>query len=194
MTYRLERMAIPAVFGLAMSLPCMAAAPIAETGGAPASVTLFQNVRVFDGKSDRLIGPRNVLVRGKLIERISGEPISIDPGAAATVIDGGGRTLMPGLIDAHAHLTQSTVPLPVMLTADPNYWMLIAGKAAGEFLMRGFTSARDVGGPVFGLKRAIDEGVLPGPRIWPHPLDVSFRQAIQASPGGDQVQRIWSQR
>ncbi|MGH8187945.1 MAG: metal-dependent hydrolase family protein, partial [Steroidobacteraceae bacterium] len=64
-------------------------------------------------------------------------------------------------------LTQSTVPLPVMLAADFNYVMLVAGKAAGEFLMRGFTSARDVGGPVFGLKRAIDEGILPGPRVWP---------------------------
>jgi imidazolonepropionase-like amidohydrolase len=53
------------------------------------------------------------------------------------------------------------------LTADLGFVQIAAGKGATEMLMRGFTSARDMGGPVFGLKRAIDSGVVPGPRIWP---------------------------
>jgi hypothetical protein len=67
--------------------------PSTLSGGA---VTLFQNVRIFDGKSGILSGPRNVLVRGNQIERISTEPIPTDRSATTILIDGGGRTLMPG--------------------------------------------------------------------------------------------------
>jgi imidazolonepropionase-like amidohydrolase len=139
----------------------------------PPAVTLFQNVRLFDGKKAALSAPANVLVRGNKIEKISAQPIAADPPGDAVIIDGKGKTLMPGLIDAHTHLTMSTVPMQVLLTADPNYWMLRAGQEAGAMLLRGFTSARDVGGPVFGLKRAIDEGYLPGPRIWPAGAGIS---------------------
>ncbi len=77
------------------------ASPSTPSGGA---VTLFQNVRIFDGKSTTLSAPRNVLVRGNKIERISTSPIPTDRSATTTLIDGGGRTLMPGLIDnALAH-------------------------------------------------------------------------------------------
>src|SRR5262245_54184639 len=65
--------------------------------------TLFQNVRIFDGKSGALSAPRNVLVRGNKIERISASPIQTDRSANTVLIDGGGRTLMPGLIDVHWH-------------------------------------------------------------------------------------------
>ena len=67
------------------------------------SVTLFQNVRVFDGKSAGLSSPSHVLVRGNKIERISAQPIAVDRRADTRIIEGGGRTLMPGLIDAHWH-------------------------------------------------------------------------------------------
>jgi imidazolonepropionase-like amidohydrolase len=139
---------------------------------APASV-LFTSVRIFDGKSGQLSGPSNVLVRGNIIEKISAEPILTDRSANTKIIDGKGRTLMPGLIDIHAHMAMSVVPLALALTADTNYTMLRQGKAAGEMLLRGFTSVRDVAGPSFGLKRAIDEDVLPGPRIWPSGAAIS---------------------
>jgi imidazolonepropionase-like amidohydrolase len=74
---------------------------------------------------------------------------------------------MPGLIDTHVHMMFSSLPQVALLTADLGFVNLVAGRAATEMLMRGFTSVRDLGGPVFGLKRAIDQGVLPGPRIWP---------------------------
>ena len=72
------------------------------------TVVLFQNVRVFDGKSGVLSGPSNVLVRGNKIERISTAPIATDRSAKTQMIEGGGRTLMPGLIDAHWHAMLDT--------------------------------------------------------------------------------------
>jgi imidazolonepropionase-like amidohydrolase len=126
--------------------------------------TLFQNVRIFDGKSSSLSTSSNVLVRGNKIERISTGPISVDSGAR--VIDGGGRTLMPGLIDVHWHAMLIRVT-PAESFGDVGYNNLIAGVEAEDTLMRGFTTVRDVGGPVFGLKHAIDNGIIVGPRIYP---------------------------
>ena len=88
-------------------------------------------------------------------------------GATTLLIDGGGRTLMPGLIDMHWH-TMLVRPTPVpLLTDDIGYLNLVAGAEATDTLMRGFTTVRDLGGPAFGLKRAIDEGIVVGPRIYP---------------------------
>jgi imidazolonepropionase-like amidohydrolase len=129
-------------------------------------VTLFNNVRVFDGKSSSLSKPTNVLVRGNLIERISEAPIPTDRAATTTIVDGGGRTLMPGLIDAHWHAALIRVT-PAESLGDLGYSTLLAGAEATDTLMRGFTTVRDVGGPVFALKRAIDENVISGPRIYP---------------------------
>jgi imidazolonepropionase-like amidohydrolase len=132
----------------------------------PPAVTLFENVRVFDGKSGRLSGPSHVLVRGNRIERISTAPVSGDS-RTGTVIDGGGRTLMPGLIDVHWHATLVRPTPASALTSDVGYTMLVAGAEATDTLLRGFTTVRDLGGPAFGLKRAIDEGIVAGPRIYP---------------------------
>lgn len=141
-------------------------ADAAQAQQADGAVTLFNNVRVFDGKSAALSGPTNVLVRGNLIERISPTPIPVDRSATTTIVDGGGRTLMPGLIDAHWHamLIRAT---PAESFGDVGYNNLLAGDEATDTLMRGFTTVRDVGGPVFGLKRAIDDGIVKGPRIYP---------------------------
>jgi imidazolonepropionase-like amidohydrolase len=130
----------------------------------PDAVTLFQNVRVFDGTSSSLSAPSNVLVKGNIIERISTAPIAADTGV--TLIAGGGRTLMPGLIDAHWHAMLIRVT-PAQSLGDVGYNNLAAGDEATDTLMRGFTTVRDVGGPVFGLKQAIDEGIVKGPRIYP---------------------------
>jgi imidazolonepropionase-like amidohydrolase len=131
------------------------------------SLTLFENVRIFDGKSETLTANMNVLVRGNIIEKISKDPIPVDANSSAKVIAGGGRTLMPGLIDAHWH-TMLVRPTPAaLLTDDVGYLNLMAGAEATDTLMRGFTTVRDMGGPSFGLKRAIDEGIAVGPRIYP---------------------------
>ena len=130
---------------------------------ASADDILFENVRVFDGKGAALSAPSNVLVKGNVIERISTDPIEA---AGAERIAGNGRTLMPGLIDAHWHamLIAST---PAEAMSDIGFANLAAGDEATDTLMRGFTTVRDVGGPAFGLKRAIDQGIIEGPRIYP---------------------------
>jgi imidazolonepropionase-like amidohydrolase len=125
---------------------------------------LLTNVRIFDGRSSTLSDPSQVLIVGNVIDSISTGTIAAD---SAQVIDGGGRTLMPGLIDAHTHLMFSTVSQVTILTGDIGFLNLAAGKGATEMLHRGFTSVRDLGGPIFGLKQAIDAGILDGPRIWP---------------------------
>jgi imidazolonepropionase-like amidohydrolase len=133
----------------------------------PSGLILFENVRIFDGKSSTLSGSMNVLVRGNTIDRISKDPIPVDRSANARIVAGGGRTLMPGLIDAHWHAMFVRPTPAALLTGDVGHLNLVAGAEATETLMRGFTTVRDVGGPVFGLKQAIDEGVVAGPRIYP---------------------------
>jgi imidazolonepropionase-like amidohydrolase len=151
---------------LFFALACMVAAAACAQSSAQ-STTLFQNVRIFDGRNDELSPPSNVLVRGNLIERISTEPIPTDRRADTMLIQGGGRTLMPGLIDMHWH-TMLVRPTPAAsLSNDAGYANLVAGDEASDTLLRGFTTVRDLGGPSFGLKRAIDEGVVAGPRIYP---------------------------
>jgi imidazolonepropionase-like amidohydrolase len=133
---------------------------------APNSVTVFSNVRIFDGKANELSAPSHVLVRGNIIEKISATPIPTDRRADTRLIEGGGRTLMPGLIDMHWHamLIRTT---PASISDDVGYMNLMAGAEANDTLLRGFTTIRDLGGPAFGLKRAIDEGIVAGPRIYP---------------------------
>jgi imidazolonepropionase-like amidohydrolase len=139
--------------------------PVPPPSSPTAPVTLFQNVRIFDGKGDSLSAAMNVLVRGSIIDRIAAAPIPAE--ASYTVIDGGGRTLMPGLIDNHWHTMLVRPTTAQLLTADVGYLNLLAGAEATATLMRGFTTVRDLGGPSFGLKRAIDEGLVAGPRIYP---------------------------
>ena len=140
-----------------------------NTGSAQSAeeTVLFQNVRVFDGKSDALSPPTNVLVRGNKIEKITAEDIPTDRSADTTIVNGDGRTLMPGLIDAHWHAMLVRPTPPELLANDIGYTTLLAGAEATDTLMRGFTTIRDLGGSSFALKRAIDDGLLPGPRIYP---------------------------
>lgn len=140
---------------------------VAQSQNAQPATVLFENVRIFDGKASTLSEPSNVLVRGNTISRISTAPIPVDRRADTRIIQGGGRTLMPGLIDAHWHTAMAAAPMMVLMTADIGYINLLAGKTSSDTLMRGFTSVRDLSGPAFGVKRAIDEGLIAGPRIWP---------------------------
>ena len=133
----------------------------------PPGATVFQNVRIFDGKNGQLSEPSHVLVRGNKIERISSTPIATDRRADTVLIDGGGRTLMPGLIDMHWHMMLVRPTPAAAMVADIGYTNLAAGAEATDTLLRGFTTVRDLGGPTFGLKRAIDEGIVAGPRIFP---------------------------
>jgi len=156
-----------------VGLLATAGAAVAQTPPPAESAVLFENVRLFDGRSERLSAPSNVLVVGKVIRSVSAAPIAPPVGVTLTRIAGNGRTLMPGLIDAHTHLMFSTVAQITVLTGDIGFVHVAAAKAAEDTLMRGFTSVRDLGGPVFGLKQAVDAGLAKGPRIWPSGAFVS---------------------
>jgi imidazolonepropionase-like amidohydrolase len=126
---------------------------------------LFRNVAVFDGRSSTLRSGQSVLVEGNLIKAVAEGNAAAPDGAR--VIEGGGRVLMPGLIDAHWHALLAALPLPVLLAAEVPFIHLAAAAEARRTLLRGFTTVRDLGGPAFALKTAIDQGMAVGPRIYP---------------------------
>lgn len=138
----------------------------AQTSSTAPSETLFRNVRVLDVVAGRLGSPTDVFVRGNTIAAIGKNPAG---SATAKVIDGNGRTLMPGLIDAHVHMVFNSMTEEMMASPDLTAEKVIgaAAQQSGEMLLRGFTSVRDMGGPIFPLKAAIDAGKVKGPRIWP---------------------------
>ncbi len=132
---------------------------------AVSSPVVFDNVRVFDGVGTSLSTPTRVLIRNNLVVGIGTDVNAPD----ALVIDGGGGTLMPGLIDVHVHMTFGAMPMAALMAPDltPAIAEQAAAVEAEKMLLRGFTSVRDMGGPVWGLKAGIDAGRYRGPRIWP---------------------------
>jgi imidazolonepropionase-like amidohydrolase len=89
------------------------------------------------------------------------------------VIDVDGRTLMPGIIDCHWHSVMVIVPLAKLLQSDIRYMTIVGSQANRDALMRGFTTLRDVGGNVFAIKQATDEGLIAGPRLCPSGATIS---------------------
>lgn len=141
------------------------------TAAAQKSV-LINNVMIFNGK-ENTTRQGHVLITGNQITKISATPIPVNNSANTTIIDGKGKFLMPGLIDAHAHTMMDAIPLHVGLNSEIGYLNLYAAVSAEKQLMRGFTTVRDVGGPSFSLKKAIDEGLVKGPRIFPSGATIS---------------------
>ena len=127
--------------------------------------TVFTNIRLFDGTSDALRDGRAVVVEGDKVSAV--QDVAAPLPENARVIDGRGGVLMPGLIDAHWHAVLAAVPQATALTADPGYMHIVAAEEAERTVLRGFTTVRDCAGPSFALKRAIDEGKVTGPRIYP---------------------------
>ena len=125
---------------------------------------LFTHVKIYDGMHDTLIEGKDLLVKGNKIVKIAAH---IPTTRLTTIIDGHDGVLMPGLIDAHTHLMVVEDFERAIYKSDQMYIGAVATEAARRMLLRGFTTVRDAGGPVGGLKRAIDEGVVPGPRILP---------------------------
>ncbi|MCP4765075.1 MAG: amidohydrolase family protein [Gammaproteobacteria bacterium] len=136
--------------------------------------TLFKNVNIFNGTEDKLYENHQVLVEGNMIKAISAS--AIETRAGVTVIDGGGRTLMPGFIENHAHLMLPGPTLPSMEANSTWEDLAIHGtKMAEMYLMQGFTTVRDAGGANAGLRRAIDAGTIIGPRYYPSAAFLSTR-------------------
>ena len=128
------------------------------------SQTLFTNVNVFDGFADELAMNTDVLIEGNHIVEV-GQDITA---SEATVIDGGGRTLMPGLIDMHTHVTFET---PAGTEGFNQYDFGAAGAMAAQvlrdnMLMKGITTGRDLVGNSRGIARLIQQGHLIGARLY----------------------------
>jgi imidazolonepropionase-like amidohydrolase len=165
----------------------------AETGS-PATL-LIRNVMVFDGLGSARV-PAHVRVTGDRISAVGTGDMPVPPDA--TIIDGAGQTLMPGLTDAHWHMW--AVGGISLDEADDGLAVAMILKDAEYQLMRGFTTVRDTAGSVFGIKKAIDRGLVPGPRCFPSGAAISQTSghgdgdplhALPATLGGDVP---WSQR
>lgn len=124
----------------------------------------ISNVNVFDSVAGQVDGPFDVTVRDGIITSVAPARTERSSGSR---IDGTGKTLIPGLIDAHWHATFSTISATVATMGELGYVFAQAVVSAADTLMRGFTTVRDLGGPSFGIKQAIDQGSIPGPRIYP---------------------------
>ncbi len=143
-------------FGLAL-----AAAQEAE----PVSRVLITNANIFDGRNEGLAEGMDILIEGNKIVKID-DSIMVTP-EGVTMIDAKGKTLMPGLIDAHWHTYYAYGPQSILFTGDMSEVAIIGFLGAEKTLMRGFTTVRDVGGNPFAVKKMTDTGEYPGPRIYP---------------------------
>ncbi len=163
-----------------------ATSSLAKEEASPALV-LFTNCAVFDGLTETLIEGQNVLIEGNLISAVGDTSLEAK---GANQIDCDGRTLMPGLIDAHTHLYMN---MPGGVGGmEGGAWDEIGPRAAhmaNEYLYSGFTSVREMGGGGSGLKKTVDAGLVEGPRIYPSGAFVSqtsghgdFRNTSQRNP------------
>jgi imidazolonepropionase-like amidohydrolase len=127
---------------------------------------LFTNVDVFDGFGPGLIENANVLVEGNVITQVSTDPIEIE---GAFVVDGTGKTMTPGLIDMHQHVMLN---MPEGTAGYQTRWDEASGGAIAihhmnqNMLMKGITTVRDIAGDPLDVAKAIDMGLLPGPRVY----------------------------
>jgi len=147
------------LFGLVLAISSIASAQ----DEAPAQI-LFTNVNVFDGFADELAMNTDVLIEGNHIVEV-GQNIAA---SGATVIDGGGRTLTPGLIDMHTHITFET---PAGTEGFNQYDFGAAGAMAAQvlrdnMLMKGITTGRDIVGNSRGIAKLLQQGLLIGARLY----------------------------
>jgi imidazolonepropionase-like amidohydrolase len=126
------------------------------------TATLFRNFRLFDG-SDTLAEGRELLVEGERIKEVADGPIKA---TAARVVDCGGCTLMPGLIDAHVHVYAAEADLGRLDRMPRSLQAVRAARDLEESLRRGFTTVRDAAGADWGLAIALDTGLIKGPRLF----------------------------
>jgi len=125
---------------------------------------LFENARVLDADAGRYEEDRAVLIEDGRIASVTSEvPAALPPDTRR--IDVAGKTLMPGLCDAHVHVIASTANFKKLMGWAPSYVTAKAGEVMAAMLWRGFTTVRDVGGADFGIAQAVEEDLLDGPRL-----------------------------
>ena len=131
--------------------------------GMAMSATLFTNAALFDGTSEALRRGSQVLVADGVIQAVSDG--ALKPPADGEVIDLGGRTLMPGLIDAHVHIWATDLDILKIINRRSEYLAAFAFRSLKAMLDRGFTTVRDAGGTDIAYVLALQDGLQPGPRL-----------------------------
>jgi imidazolonepropionase-like amidohydrolase len=124
----------------------------------------FTGVRLLDGRSPDAVADGILVVASDGTIAASGPVGSVDVPGDASLIDGGGWTLVPGLIDCHVHLTGAHEPLHDMVVLSATDYVVRALTVGREYLESGVTTVRDAGGATAGVKRAFASGSMPGPR------------------------------
>jgi imidazolonepropionase-like amidohydrolase len=131
---------------------------------------LFSGGRFLDPRAPELREGVEVLVEGNRVREVSDRPIATQ---SATRVDLRGRTLMPGLIDAHVHFFLAEVNIGLLDGMPLTLLTTKAAVAARRMLMRGFTTVRDAGGSDYGMKAAIEQGLVDGPRLFVSGMPIS---------------------
>jgi imidazolonepropionase-like amidohydrolase len=131
----------------------------------PPTYILITDANVWDGTNDTATPGLNVLIENNLVEQISAEPIAVNRSANTKVIDAGGRTLMPGLIDMHTHL-MFKFGVPTTRDMDATEQGAVAYETMQLYMRMGYTTLRDVGGNSLGLSRSLVAGRIKGPRLY----------------------------
>ena len=127
-------------------------------------LTLFRNFRLLDPHiADEIVDGYELLVEGDRIKELSAKPIKA---AKARIVDCGKRTLMPGLIDCHVHVIATMVNIGQNALLPDATVAYRAARIMKEMLDRGFTTVRDTGGADWGIKTAVESGLIPGPRLF----------------------------
>jgi imidazolonepropionase-like amidohydrolase len=156
--------------GIKIFLLGMSITVVSATGFAHEPIAMAPGAEIIHGDNN---GPavryEHVVIRGAqvftgLIERIAPD---IQAPAGAVEINADGHTLIPGLIDAHWHGVYATATIGQLMTTSEGYWNLLTSVAQRDTLYRGFTTVRDVAGPMFDIARATNEGLIVGPRVFP---------------------------
>ncbi len=124
---------------------------------------LFRNFEMLNPEHDERVGGHELLVDGNQIREVSDRAIRAEQ---ADVVDCGGRTLMPGLIDCHVHVVLNEVFLGKLESQPVTLMTAHAMASLRASLDRGFTSVRDTGGADWGLRQAVEEGLVAGPRLF----------------------------
>lgn len=153
---------------------------------------LIKNTEIFNGKDEKtFIG--NVLIVGNLIDKVSASPIPVPDSLTVTEINGEGKFLMPGLIDNHVHLAMNVTTFPDLINPGMTNEKLdeLMRVEGSEMLMRGFTTVRDEGGPVFTVKKDFDNRNCPGPRIFPSGAMISQTSGHGDMRMPDEKSRRW---
>ncbi|MGE0752071.1 MAG: amidohydrolase family protein [Variibacter sp.] len=125
--------------------------------------TLFKNFNMLEPDHGELRGGYELLVEGETIREVSDKGVK---SKKADVVDCGGKTLMPGLIDSHVHIFLSEVSIPSLEKVPLTLMTARAVRLMGDMLNRGFTTVRDTGGADWGIKEGVIKGDVAGPRLF----------------------------